>query len=185
MKRILKKALSRVVLTCLVVTLCAWLTSCSSVSDNSGFYLDQAVHVLQAFSAEPTPAQPATSAPAVAPNTQSMASSTPAMPPAPAPQKAAATAKPAATASAKPAQPAQGAGSKKETQAVHVMLENKSSSSVKVEMTDQYGGMFSAEIDGGMSQNHTLRNGSEVKVGGAAIHIISAGDQHKTIVVAK
>lgn len=72
-----------------------------------------------------------------------------------------------------------------ETQAVHVILQNNGSSPVTVELIDQYGGNFSAEIDSGMSQNHTLKNNSSVKVNGASIHVISTQDDGKTVVVAQ
>ena len=59
-----------------------------------------------------------------------------------------------------------------------------SSSTVQVELIDQYGGNFSASIDGGMSQNHTLKVNSEIKVGGNTVHVVASGDEGKEIVVA-
>jgi hypothetical protein len=35
-----------------------------------------------------------------------------------------------------------------------------------------------------MSQNHTLKTNSEVKVGGNAVHVVAPGDEGKEIVVA-
>ena len=69
-------------------------------------------------------------------------------------------------------------------EAVNVMLKNGSSSTVQVELIDQYGGNFSASIDGGMSQNHTLKVNSEIKVGGNTVHVVASGDEGKEIVVA-
>ncbi len=69
--------------------------------------------------------------------------------------------------------------------AVSVILKNASSSSVDVELIDQYGGNFTATIDAGMSQNHTLKVGSDVMVGGSSVHVVAAGDDGKEIVVAQ
>jgi hypothetical protein len=68
--------------------------------------------------------------------------------------------------------------------AVNVILKNASSSSVEVELIDQYGGNFKAEIGSGMTQNHTLKVGSPIKVGGNTVHVVSAGDEGKTVTVA-
>ena len=68
--------------------------------------------------------------------------------------------------------------------AVNVILKNNSSSGVDVELVDQYGGNFTAAIDGGMSQNHTLKAGSEVKVNGAAVHVVAKRDEGREVVVA-
>ena len=68
--------------------------------------------------------------------------------------------------------------------AVNVILKNSSSASVEVELIDQYGGNFTATIDSGMSQNQTLKVGSEVKVSGSVVHVASAGDEGEEIVVA-
>ncbi len=69
--------------------------------------------------------------------------------------------------------------------AVSVILKNESSSTVTVELIDQYGGNFSATIEPGMSQNHTLKANSQVKVNGSVVHVIVPGDQGKSIVVAR
>lgn len=67
---------------------------------------------------------------------------------------------------------------------VSVILKNKSSASVTVELIDQYGGNFTATIDAGMSQSHTLKANSEIKVGGNTVHVVAPGDEGKEIVVA-
>lgn len=70
-------------------------------------------------------------------------------------------------------------------EAVNVILKNESSSTVVVELIDQYGGNFTASIDGGMSQNHTVKNGSQVKINGAVVHVIKSGDEGQIVVVAR
>ena len=69
--------------------------------------------------------------------------------------------------------------------AVNVILKNNSSAVVEVELVDQYGGNFTASIDAGMSQNHTLKANSEVKIGGNSVHVVVTGDEGKEVVVAK
>ena len=68
--------------------------------------------------------------------------------------------------------------------AVNVILKNASSAAVEVELIDQYGGNFTANIDAGMSQNHALKANSEIKVGGKKVHVVVPGDEGKEIVVA-
>ncbi len=68
--------------------------------------------------------------------------------------------------------------------AVNLILKNNSSSTVEVELIDQYGGNFTASIDAGMSQNQTLQDGSEVKVSGHPVHVVKTGDDGKEIVIA-
>ncbi|MFZ5799261.1 MAG: hypothetical protein ACYCYR_02035 [Desulfobulbaceae bacterium] len=68
--------------------------------------------------------------------------------------------------------------------AVNVLLKNNSSGGIEVELLDQYGGNFTASIDAGMSTNQTLKVNSEIKVGGAAVHVVTTEDEGKEIVVA-
>ncbi|HBI14835.1 MAG TPA: hypothetical protein DDY20_04885 [Desulfobulbaceae bacterium] len=68
--------------------------------------------------------------------------------------------------------------------AVNVILQNNSSGSVEVELLDQYGGNFTASIDPGMSTNSTVKANSEIKVGGAVVHVVTAVDEGKEIIVA-
>jgi hypothetical protein len=68
---------------------------------------------------------------------------------------------------------------------VNVMLKNNSSVTVEVALVDQYGGNFSASVDGGMSQNHALKTDSEIKVGEAVIHVVKSDDEGKEIVIAE
>jgi len=69
-------------------------------------------------------------------------------------------------------------------EAVNVILKNASSGTVEVELIDQYGGNFKASLDAGMSQNHTLKVNSEIKVGGKSVHVVVSGDEGKEVVVA-
>lgn len=68
--------------------------------------------------------------------------------------------------------------------AVNLMLKNDSGSSVDVELVDQYGGNFTASVDGGTSQNQTLQSGSEIKIGGSPIHVVAPSDEGTEIVIA-
>jgi len=68
--------------------------------------------------------------------------------------------------------------------AVNVILKNASSATVDVELIDQYGGNFTATIDAGMSQNHSLKVNSAVKVGGNTVHTVTPKDEGKEVVVA-
>jgi hypothetical protein len=181
------------------------LTSCSSVSPEVSDLLDQALSVVESLTMEPEaaetpqPASPATSdagspsggttASALPPATASGSTSQPAAQSTPQ-----ASSKPAKTTASKgasrpsaqkPPQAASKPAKTTATKAVHVILQNNASSSVNVELIDQYGGNFTASIDAGMSQNQTLRNGSEIKVNGSAVHVISANDKGKTVVVAQ
>lgn len=72
-----------------------------------------------------------------------------------------------------------------ESAAVNVLLKNNADSTVDVELIDQYGGNFTASITGGMSQNQSLRAGSEIKVGGATVHVVAVGDEGSEIVIAE
>ena len=67
---------------------------------------------------------------------------------------------------------------------VNVILRNDSDGGVEAELIDQYGGNFTATIDAGMSQNQTLQAGSEIKVGGVAVHAVTAADEGREIVIA-
>ena len=68
--------------------------------------------------------------------------------------------------------------------AVNLILKNVSEATLDVELVDQYGGNFTATIDSGMSQNQTLQAGSEVKVGDAAVHVVSTADEGLEIEIA-
>jgi hypothetical protein len=69
-------------------------------------------------------------------------------------------------------------------EAVNVILKNASSATVELELIDQYGGNFTASVDAGMSQNQTLKANSEIKIGGKAVHVVTAEDEGKEVVVA-
>ena len=69
--------------------------------------------------------------------------------------------------------------------AVSLILKNNSAAAVDVGLVDQYGGNFTATVEGGMGQNQTLQAGSEIQVGGAAIHTVSTSDEGAEIVVAE
>ncbi len=69
-------------------------------------------------------------------------------------------------------------------EAVNIMLKNASSASVEVELIDQYGGNFKATVDAGMSQNHSLKNQSVVKVGDQTVYVVTAADEGKEVVIA-
>ncbi len=68
--------------------------------------------------------------------------------------------------------------------AVSVILKNNASASVTVELIDQYGGNFTATIDAGMSQSHTLKANSAIKVDGNTVHVVVPEDAGKEIGVA-
>ena len=68
---------------------------------------------------------------------------------------------------------------------VNLILKNDSGSSVDVALVDQYGGNFTATVEGGMGQNQTLQAGSAIQVGGAAIHTVTTSDEGAEIVVAE
>lgn len=144
------------------------LTSCQSVSSAGNTLLEHATATLEEAVAN-KPESTQTSQPA--PTPQSDSSSDKSSDTTPQPQKK------QPESSSKPSQTT-------DTKAVDVILQNNSSSSVDVELIDQYGGNFTASIDGGMSQNHTLRIGSDIKVNGSTVHVISADDKGKAIVVA-
>ena len=67
---------------------------------------------------------------------------------------------------------------------VNLILKNDSGSSVDVALMDQYGGNFTATIDGGTSQNQTLKPQSEIKIGESTIHVVSPNDEGQEIVIA-
>ncbi len=69
-------------------------------------------------------------------------------------------------------------------EAVNVMLKNNSSATVEAELIDQYGGNFKASVDGGMSQNHTLKINSEIKVNNTSVHVVVPEDEGKEVVIA-
>ncbi len=68
---------------------------------------------------------------------------------------------------------------------VNLILKNNLSSPVEVELVDIYGGNFLANIDGEMSQNHTVLEGSEIIVNGNVICVVALEDEGKEIVVAE
>lgn len=68
--------------------------------------------------------------------------------------------------------------------AVNLILKNDSGSSVDVELIDQYGGNFTATVDGNTSQNQTLQSGSEIKIGGTAVHVVAPADEGMEILIA-
>ncbi|MFH2123605.1 MAG: hypothetical protein ABIJ50_09020 [Pseudomonadota bacterium] len=68
---------------------------------------------------------------------------------------------------------------------MNVLLKNNSSAAVDVELIDQYGGNFTATIDGGMSQNQSLQSSSQIKVGGNVIYKVSTNDEGQEIVIAE
>lgn len=69
--------------------------------------------------------------------------------------------------------------------AVNVMLKNNSGSEVTAELIDGYGGNFSATIDAGMSQNHSLMEGREIIVNGNTVYTVQTDDEGKEIVIAE
>ena len=71
-----------------------------------------------------------------------------------------------------------------EAAAVNLILKNDSDASVDVALVDQYGGNFTATIDGGTSQNQTLQPQSEIKIGESVVHVVSPDDEGQEIVIA-
>ena len=69
--------------------------------------------------------------------------------------------------------------------AVNLILKNNSSSTVEVELIDQYGGNFTASIDAGTSQNQAVKANSEIKVGGNTIHVATPSDEGAEIVISE
>ena len=67
---------------------------------------------------------------------------------------------------------------------VNLILKNDSGSSVDVALVDQYGGNFTATIDGGTSQNQTLKAQSEIKIAETTIHVVSPSDEGLEIIIA-
>ena len=67
---------------------------------------------------------------------------------------------------------------------VNVILKTDSGGGVEVELIDPYGGNFTATVDAGTSQNQALQAGSEIKVGGAAVHVVAAADEGQEILIA-
>ena len=67
---------------------------------------------------------------------------------------------------------------------VNLILKNDSGSSVDVSLVDQYGGNFTATIDGGTSQNQTLQPQSEIKIGESVVHVVAPADEGQEIVIA-
>lgn len=70
-----------------------------------------------------------------------------------------------------------------EAAAVNLILKNDSGSSVDVALVDQYGGNFTATIDGGTSQNQTLQPQSEIKIGESVVHVVSPDDEGQEITI--
>ncbi len=69
--------------------------------------------------------------------------------------------------------------------AVNLILKNASDSSVDVALIDQYGGNFTATVEGGTSQNQTLKSQSEIKIGETTIHVVAPADEGAEIVIAE
>ena len=67
---------------------------------------------------------------------------------------------------------------------VNLILKNDSDASVDVALVDQYGGNFTATIDGGTSQNQTLQPQSEIKIGESVVHVVAPDDEGQEIVIA-
>lgn len=65
--------------------------------------------------------------------------------------------------------------------AVNVILKNGSSSTIEVELIDQYGGNFTISLDSETSQNHALKVNSEIKVKGGATRKVSEDDEGEEI----
>ena len=70
------------------------------------------------------------------------------------------------------------------SEAVNVMLKNSSSSTIEVELTDQYGGNYTITLDSGAVQNHTVQINSEVKVKDGETHVVTADDEGKEVIIA-
>ncbi len=69
--------------------------------------------------------------------------------------------------------------------AVNLLLKNNSGNAVNASLIDQYGGNYSATIEGGMAQNHALLENSEVIVEGISVHVVVPEDENMEIVVAE
>lgn len=67
---------------------------------------------------------------------------------------------------------------------VNVILKNDSGSSVDVALVDQYGGNFTATVEGSTSQNQTLQAQSEIKIAETTVHVVSPADEGQEIVIA-
>ena len=67
---------------------------------------------------------------------------------------------------------------------VNLILKNDSDTSVDVGLVDQYGGNFTATVDGSTSQNQTLKAGSEIKIGESTVHVVAPADEGQEIVIA-
>ncbi|MBU1568085.1 MAG: hypothetical protein KJ630_20980 [Proteobacteria bacterium] len=67
--------------------------------------------------------------------------------------------------------------------AVNVILKNGSSNGVTVELIDQYGGNFTVTVDGGTSQNQSLKMNSKITIGGKAVHVVTAKDEGKEVTI--
>lgn len=68
--------------------------------------------------------------------------------------------------------------------AVNVILKNDSGASVDVACIDQYGGNFTATVEGSTSQNQTLMAQSEIKIGETVIHVVSPADEGQELLIA-
>ena len=67
---------------------------------------------------------------------------------------------------------------------VNLILKNDSGSSVDMALIDPYGGNFTATIDGGTSQNQTLKAQSEIKIGETTVHVVTPSDEGLEIIIA-
>lgn len=68
--------------------------------------------------------------------------------------------------------------------AVNIILKNDSSSPVDLALIDQYGGNFTVTVEAGMSQNQTLKAGSEIKIGETVVYVATPADEGKEIIIA-
>ncbi|MFH0783064.1 MAG: hypothetical protein V2B20_14100 [Pseudomonadota bacterium] len=68
---------------------------------------------------------------------------------------------------------------------VNLILKNDSSNSLQVELIDQYGGNFTITLEPGTSQNQALKMNSKVIVGGKSVHVATAKDDGKEVVIGK
>ncbi len=68
---------------------------------------------------------------------------------------------------------------------VNLILKNNSSNSLQVELIDQYGGNFTITLEPGSSQNQALKLNSKVTVGGKSVHVATAKDEGKEVVIGR
>ena len=66
---------------------------------------------------------------------------------------------------------------------VYLTLKNGAPSPVKVELVDEYGRVFGANLGPGASQNFTLKDGSNIKANGRVVHVVNQGDQKRVVTI--